>query len=325
MKPAIQPFIFGVSSTVLNDEEKRFLESTQPMGVILFKRNIETLDQVRQLCKTLRAVTGNADLLILIDQEGGRVARLQPPLWPAFPPAKTFGDMYRKNTADGLEAVYANYHKIASDLSALGFNMDCAPVLDVPVAGAHDVIGDRAYDDKPENIAALGRKTAEALLDAGVYPVIKHIPGHGRSMVDSHHDLPKVEASFHELCKTDFVPFKMLNDMPFAMTAHILYSDIDPELPATLSKKAIDKVIRGEIGFQGLLMSDDLGMKALQGDFASLTTQTLQAGCDIVLHCSGVMGEMQKIAGAYRGGLSVRAQAQWEKAGSLLARKKRVA
>ncbi|TAH37603.1 MAG: beta-N-acetylhexosaminidase [Alphaproteobacteria bacterium] len=321
----LRPAIFGISGTVLTDAEKKFFQETNPVGAILFARNIESLDQVTALTASLREVTGNKDLLVLIDQEGGRVARLKPPLWPEYPPARTFGDLYAKNPDDALEKVYDNYVRIGQGLLDLGINVDCAPVLDIPISGAHDVIGDRAFAEKSWPVTQLGQSACLGLIDSGVLPVIKHIPGHGRAMADSHHELPRVDTDYATLKTTDFAPFKFLCDMPLAMTAHILYTDIDPELPATLSPKIVEQVIRGDIGYLGVLMSDDIGMKALKGDFADLTRQTLAAGCDLVLHCSGKMDEMLAAASALPKAMNEQSAQRFEQALHLVLHSKLVA
>lgn len=294
MTQTVRPVIFGISSVRLTDAEKSFFAETRPMGIILFKRNIESLDQLRLLTDELRAVCGNPNLLITIDQEGGRVARIAPPLWPAYPAMRPYGEKFDADPDAAGDAVYDHYFKIGRGLFELGFNMNCAPVLDVPVAGSHDVIGDRAFSQKPFAVGQLGMRACAGMIDAGILPVIKHIPGHGRAMVDSHLDLPRVDTSLTELEKSDFSPFAFLRDMPFAMTAHVVYTAIDPDLPATLSSAVID-LVRKKIGFDGLLMTDDLGMKALRGSFADLTKQSFRAGCDIILHCSGKLDEMRQI------------------------------
>ncbi|MGB1539838.1 MAG: glycoside hydrolase family 3 N-terminal domain-containing protein, partial [Rickettsiales bacterium] len=227
---------------------------------------------------------------VLIDQEGGRVARLKPPHWRQYPNARTLAE-------ESEEAVYSGARLIADELLPLGINVDCLPLADVPVEGSHDIIGDRAYATNPQDVARFARKAAEGLRDGGVLPVLKHIPGHGRAMVDSHEDLPVVSASLEELERTDFIPFKALNDLPLGMTAHVLYEALDKENVATLSATVI-RYIREQIGFDGLLMSDDISMKALNGDFADLSHRTLVAGCDLVLHCNGDMAEMEAIASA---------------------------
>lgn len=288
--------IFGVSGLALTQEERSFFQDVQPLGFIVFARNIETPDQVRRLVDDLRSTLSHADAPVLIDQEGGRVQRLRPPHWRAAAPAARFGALARQKAQAGAKAVFLNHQLIGAELAALGIDVDCAPLIDVHQPGAHDVIGDRAFSGDPEEVATLGRAAAEGLMSAGITPIIKHIPGHGRSMVDSHHDLPRVATPYAELARTDFLPFRRLNDMPWAMTAHIVYETIDPTLPATLSPKVIAEIIRGEIGFDGLLLSDDMSMKALNGPLDDLTYRALKAGCDVALHCNGKMEEMRLIA-----------------------------
>jgi beta-N-acetylhexosaminidase len=288
--------IFGVSGLALTQEERSFFQDVQPLGFIVFARNIETPDQVRRLVDDLRSTLSHADAPVLIDQEGGRVQRLRPPHWRAAAPAARFGALARQKAQAGAKAVFLNHQLIGAELAALGIDVDCAPLIDVHQPGAHDVIGDRAFSGDPEEVATLGRAAAEGLMSAGITPIIKHIPGHGRSMVDSHHDLPRVATPRAELARTDFLPFRKLNDMPWAMTAHIVYEAIDPTLPATLSPKVIADTIRGEIGFDGLLLSDDMSMKALNGPLDDLTYRALKAGCDVALHCNGKMEEMRLIA-----------------------------
>ena len=288
--------IFGVSGPELTQEERAFFRDTQPLGFIVFARNIQDPDQVRRLVDDLHATVAHADAPVLIDQEGGRVQRLRPPHWRAASPAARFGALARSQAQSGAKAVFLNHQLIGAELAALGIDVDCAPLIDVHQPGAHDVIGDRAFSGDPEVVATLGRAAADGLISAGITPIIKHIPGHGRSMVDSHHDLPRVATSHEELARTDFVPFRRLNDVPWAMTAHIVYEALDPKLPATLSPKVIAEVIRGEIGFDGLLLSDDMSMKALNGPLDDLTRRALAAGCDVALHCNGKMEEMRQIA-----------------------------
>jgi beta-N-acetylhexosaminidase len=288
--------IFGCAGPILSAAERDFFDATQPLGFILFARNVIDPDQVRRLGSALRASIGRPDAPILIDQEGGRVQRLRPPHWRALLPAGRFGELAQLDEAAGQRAVKLNHRLIAAELTDLGINVDCAPLIDLRVPSAHDVIGDRAYGSDPELIAALGRAAANGLLEGGVMPIIKHIPGHGRAMVDSHHDLPRVAASRAELSARDFRPFRALNDLPWGMTAHVVYEAIDADLPATLSPKVIAEVIRGEIGFDGLLLTDDLSMKALRGNLSDLARASLTAGCDVVLHCNGDMNEMRQVA-----------------------------
>jgi beta-N-acetylhexosaminidase len=283
--------IFGCAGPTLGEGEAAFFRETRPWGFILFGRNVETPDQVRRLVGDLRETVGDAP--VLIDQEGGRVQRLKPPHWPKYPPGAAYGAL--PDAAERREIARLGGRLIAHDLMALGVNVDCAPVLDTPTPGAHDVIGDRAYGQTPELVAELGRAFAEGLLAGGVLPVIKHIPGHGRAHADSHQQLPMVEATRAELAR-DFAPFRANADLPAAMTAHVVYPAIDPTGPATTSRAMIEEVIRRDIGFDGLLMTDDLSMKALSGDFASRARDALAAGCDVVLHCNGDMAEMRAVA-----------------------------
>jgi len=292
--------ILGCSGPRLTTEERAFFRAERPWGFILFKRNVDTPDQVRALVDDLRACVDRSDAPVLIDQEGGRVQRLGPPHWRRYPPGRAYGDLAANDPLARREIVRLGARLLAHDLAALGINVDCVPVLDVPEPGAHDVIGDRAYGDTADEVAALGRAAAEGLIAGGVLPVIKHIPGHGRAHADSHLALPVVEAAMADLDVRDFAPFKSLSDMPMAMTAHVVYTAIDPRRPATTSAKAIRQVIRGTIGFAGLLMSDDLSMKALSGDFAARARASLAAGCDVILHCNGDMAEMKAVLGGAR-------------------------
>jgi beta-N-acetylhexosaminidase len=290
--------IYGLAGPELNDAERAFFRSAQPWGFILFQRNCVSRAQVRRLTDELRTLSGRADVPILIDEEGGRVQRLKPPEWPARPAMGVFGALYEKDPARGIEAARLNAALIAADLAQIGVNVDCIPCIDVPVPGAHGIIGDRAFGTDPELVATLGREVGEALIAAGVLPVIKHVPGHGRATADSHLALPRVGVSHEDLARTDFLPFHRLASFPLAMTAHVVFEAIDAERCATLSVKLVQDVIRGEIGFDGLLMSDDLSMKALAGGFAERASGALAAGCDVVLHCNGNMAEMEAIAGA---------------------------
>jgi beta-N-acetylhexosaminidase len=292
--------IFGCAGLTLSAEERAFFRDVRPWGFILFKRNVDTPEQVRALVDQLRETTGIANAPVLIDQEGGRVQRLGPPHWRRYPPGRAYGDLAVNDPLIRREVTRLGARLLAHDLSALGINVDCVPVLDVPALDGHEIIGDRAYGLTPEEVATLGRAAAEGLIAGGVLPVIKHIPGHGRAKADSHLALPVVEASLAELDARDFAPFMVLSDMPMAMTAHVVYTAIDAKRPATTSRRAIRDVIRGTIGFDGLIMSDDLSMKALSGDFADRTRASLAAGCDVVLHCNGDMVEMTAIAGAVK-------------------------
>ena len=288
--------IYGCAGPVLSAAERSFFRDVRPWGFILFGRNIENPDQIRALVSSLRETVDDSAAPILIDQEGGRVARLKPPLWAERPPAALFGALYAQNQELAREATYLNARLIAHDLSSLGINVDCLPVLDVPAPGAHDIIGDRAFAADPTTIIDLGRAQMEGLMEGGVLPVMKHIPGHGRAGADSHLALPRVTATVEELSASDFVTFRSLDSCPIAMTAHVVYDSIDPQRPATTSPKIIRDVIRGEIGFEGLLMSDDLSMKALDGPLALRAKAALFAGCDLALHCNGDMDEMKDVA-----------------------------
>jgi beta-N-acetylhexosaminidase len=286
--------IYGCSGLTLSADERAFFRDARPWGFILFGRNVESPDQVRGLVRALRETVGGAP--ILIDQEGGRVSRLKPPHWHARSAAARFGALHDAHPEAAREATYLNARLIAHDLAGLEIDVDCLPVLDVPVAGAHDVIGDRAFAQDPVTVIDLGRAQIEGLMEGGVLPVMKHIPGHGRAGADSHLALPRVDAAVEELSASDFVTFRSLDLCPMAMTAHVVYDSIDPQRPATTSPKVIRDVIRGEIGFEGLLMSDDLSMQALDGPLEVRTRAALFAGCDVVLHCNGDMDEMRQVA-----------------------------
>ncbi len=281
---------------MLSAAERDFFRDVKPWGFILFARNISEAAQVRTLITQLRETVGDGQAPVLIDQEGGRVARLKPPHWQARPAAAVFGALHGAHPEAAREATYLNARLIAHDLSELGINVDCLPVLDVPVPGAHDIIGDRAFATNPTTIIALARAQIEGLMDGGVLPVMKHITGHGRAGADSHLALPRVAATPEELSASDFVTFRSLDQCPIAMTAHVVYESIDPQRPATTSPKVIRDVIRGELGFAGLLMSDDLSMKALDGPLSVRAKAALFAGCDLALHCNGDMDEMRDVA-----------------------------
>ena len=287
--------IFGCAGPSLSPRERAFFRDADPAGFILFRRNCEDPDQVRALVRELRAAIGRADAPVLIDQEGGRVARLQPPHWRKYPAAASLGALGGERAQ---EAARLTARLIADDLTALGVTVDCLPVLDVRQPGASPVIGDRAYSSDPAEVARLGKAVCEGALEGGVLPVIKHIPGHGRANVDSHDALPRVTAPRAELDVTDFAPFRALSDMPWAMTAHIVYGAIDAEAPATLSHLVIREVIRANMGFDGVLVSDDLSMKALGGPIGARAARALAAGCDLALHCNGNAEEMTDVAAA---------------------------
>ena len=287
--------IFGCAGMTLGDAERHLFEASDPVGFVLFARNIDEPGQVRTLVAALRESVGR-EAPVLIDQEGGRVARLRPPHWREAPAAARFGELAKLDRFVAAEAAALNSRLLADELLTLGIDVDCLPVLDVPSPDADAVIGDRAYGDTAKLVAMLGRAACGGLLAGGVLPVIKHIPGHGRAGADSHHALPVVTTPVAELERTDFVPFRDLAGMPLAMTAHVIYTDIDRARPATLSPSVIGQVIRGSIGFDGLLLSDDIGMGALSGPMAERGAAALAAGCDVVLHCSGELDEMQAIA-----------------------------
>jgi beta-N-acetylhexosaminidase len=289
-------FITGVSGLELTATERDFIRGERPWGFTLFKRNVETPDQVADLVGQLRDCVGAVDAPVLIDQEGGRVARLGPPHWPVYPPGATFGALYDLDKALGLQAARLSSRLIAADLIDLGVTVDCLPLADVPVAGADAVIGNRAYGTEPAKVAAIARAVTEGLEQGGVLPVLKHIPGHGRATADSHFRLPTVDTPQEELERTDFAAFRPLADLPMAMTAHVVFSALDPAQPATTSATIIRQVIRGGIGFQGLLMSDDVSMNALAGSIAERTRAIVSAGCDMILHCNGKLDEMRDVA-----------------------------
>lgn len=288
--------IFGCAGLRLNEVEKSFYRELNPWGFILFSRNIDSKKQVRALVEDIKQAVQRDDIPILIDQEGGRVARLQQPLW-RHPPAPTiFPKLYASSPEHALEAARLNYRLIAHDLKEIGINVDCAPMLDVPVKGAHDIMVERALGTDVETVCALGRAVVDGLLAGGVAPVIKHGPGHGRAVVDSHLELPRVSAPRAELSVTDFAPFKAFNTEAMLMTAHVIYEDIDAHAPSTISQAIIQGVLRDECGFDGLIMTDDLNMKALSGSLQERAQASLQAGCDMLLHCNGVMDDMEQVA-----------------------------
>ena len=289
-------FITGLAGTELSQAERDFIRAERPWGFILFRRNIDTPAQVAALTAEIRNVLGVADVPILVDQEGGRVQRFRPPNWPLYPAGAAFGQLYDIAPALGLKAARLSARLIADDLTKVGVTVDCLPLADVPVVGANDVIGDRAYGNEPNKVAAIARAVTEGLEQGGILPILKHIPGHGRAMADSHLALPVVDTPKNELESIDFAAFKPLADLPMAMTAHVVFSAYDAAQPVTTSATMIERVIRGLIGFQGLLMSDDVGMNALAGSIAERTKALLAAGCDMVLACSGQPEEMHQVA-----------------------------
>ncbi|WP_404710118.1 beta-N-acetylhexosaminidase [Sphingomonas sp. MMS24-J13] len=289
------PLFLGLSGAGLTDEERSFFRQIEPAGYILFKRNVVDRAQMKALTDDLRTLSGRDDLPILIDQEGGRVARMRPPEWPEFPTGEAFDRLYDVAPVSAIEAIRANSQALGLMLREVGVTVDCLPLLDVRQAGAHDIIGDRALGQEPLRVAALGRATLEGLRAGGVVGVVKHMPGHGRAMADSHVELPVVDASEAEL-ESDVAPFTTLNWAPMAMTAHVVYTAWDADRCASLSPVVIGEIMRKRIGFDGLLMSDDLGMHALKGSFRERAALVIAAGCDVALHCSGDMAEMRACA-----------------------------
>ncbi|WP_448187716.1 beta-N-acetylhexosaminidase [Azospirillum sp. sgz301742] len=297
--PRPRAIILGCAGTTLSDDERALYTRADPLGFILFRRNCETPEQVRALVAAMRKAVGRPDAPVLIDQEGGRVARLRPPHWPSNPPARIFGELAERDRAAGREAAWINGRLLAHALADVGITVDCAPVCDVPVEGAHDVIGDRAFARDPALVAELARATCEGLLAGGVLPVVKHLPGHGRAFADSHAELPVVDAPRADLEATDFAPFRNLADMPLGMVAHVVLKTVDPFRPSSTSPTVIADIVRGpSIGFDGLLFSDDLSMGALSGNAGERTAAVLAAGCDVALHCNGNMAEMVQVAAA---------------------------
>lgn len=289
-------FISGCAGVALSADELAFCADERPWGLILFRRNCEGPQQIRDLVAAFRDAVGRSDAPVLIDQEGGRVQRLRPPHWPVYPAGRRYGDIFSRDAEKGRRAAWLGARLIAADLAALGINMDCLPLLDVPIEGAHDVIGDRAYGTDVDTVSILAREAVNGLMAGGVLPVGKHIPGHGRAHVDSHLALPVVQTPFEELDRIDFEPFRRLADLPLAMTAHVIYASLDPDRPATCSSEIIARIIRGAIGFDGCLMSDDVSMQALSGSISERVTSLFDAGCDLALHCNGAFDEMRAVA-----------------------------
>lgn len=289
------PVIYGLSGLTLTDDERAFFRDADPAGYILFGRNVADRAQLRALTSELRALAGRDELAILIDQEGGRVARMKPPEWPAFPAGPAFAALWKKAPASAIEAARVNAQAIGTTLSEVGISVDCLPLLDVGGADTTPAIAERAYGSQPMAVAAMGRAVLDGLAAAGVLGVVKHMPGHGRARVDSHHELPRVTASDAEL-ETDIAPFRTLSHAPMGMTCHCVFEAWDAERPATLSPYVIDNIIRQRIGFDGLLMTDDIDMKALSGSAGEKAERALAAGCDVVLDCWARMDEMAEIA-----------------------------
>ncbi len=292
----IGAFISGCAGTELSAQEVAFFERTNPWGLILFKRNVETPEQITALTSHFRKITGRDNAPVLIDQEGGRVQRMGPPLWRKYPAAEKYSILYDSDPLRALKLVRLVTRLMAKDLFDVGINVDCLPVLDVPQPGSHQIIGDRAYGVTPERVSVLARAAVTGLMEGGVLGVIKHIPGHGRAMSDSHLALPQVDTAYEELLHGDFLPFAALADIPMAMTAHVVYSAIDPDNPATMSRKLISGLIRDQFGYDGLIMTDDLSMHALSGDFAERAANAIAAGCDVALHCNGNIAEGEPVA-----------------------------
>ena len=293
----MQAVIYGLAGAELTEKERDFFRDADPAGYILFQRNCLDVEQLQSLNSELRSLSGRPDLPILIDQEGGRVARMRPPEWPAFPRAENFAALYELAPPSAIEAARVNARAIALTLRVAGINVNCLPLLDVRQPGASDIIGDRALGAEPMQVAALGRAVLDGMASAGVVGVVKHLPGHGRALVDSHKELPFVTAGEDELA-LDLEPFERLRGAPMGMTAHVVYTAWDPDRPASLSPTVIGSIIRDRIGFGGFLMSDDIGMHALAGDFGTRASGVVAAGCDVALHCSGDMDEMEAIAAA---------------------------
>jgi beta-N-acetylhexosaminidase len=291
-------FITGVAGTALTAEERSFLRDAEPWGLIVFKRNVAEPDQLRGLVADFREAVAHADAPVLVDQEGGRVQRLGPPHWPSYPAGAQYGRLWDRDQETGLEAARMGARLIANDLLMLGIDVNCLPLADIPAAGADPVIGDRAYGESPEKVAAIGRAIADGLMSGGVLPVLKHLPGHGRATADSHERLPNVGADRSILEAVDFAAFRPLAGLPLGMTAHVVFSAFDPVAPATTSSTMVQDVIRDSIGFAGLLMSDDISMGALSGTLAGRAAAAIAAGCDVVLHCNGDIEEMRAVAGA---------------------------
>ncbi len=292
----LKAFISGCAGTELSAEEHDFFAEHRPCGLILFQRNCAKPDQLKALISSVRDAVSSDLFFVLIDQEGGRVARMKPPHWREFPAAGRLGKYYKQNPENGLETIKSVAFSLASEIREMGINVNCVPILDIPVPGSHDIIGDRAYGNNAEDVMTISKAVIAGHLEAGVLPVIKHIPGHGRAQADSHEALPVITTELETLRKTDFVPFKALNHCPLGMTGHLLLNCLDAENPVSTSKRIISEIIRGEIGFQGALMTDDLSMKALSGSMQERSAKAIEAGCDLLLHCNGHFDEMLDVA-----------------------------
>lgn len=318
MTATLSAAIYDSEGTTLTADEKAFFREVNPFGFILFARHCESPEGVMRLVDELKSFTGRDRLPVLIDQEGGRVARLKPPHWPKYPPAWAFATLAQRDPEKARQATKLNARLIAHDLYQLGITVDCAPLADLPVAGAHDVIGDRAFGHDAQQVILLARAMADGLMEGGIVPVLKHIPGHGRAQSDSHLELPVVHDSLDTLRQTDFVPFKALADLPMGMTAHVLYTAIDKDRMATVSPAAIE-LMRGELNFKGFLMSDDISMKAMQGTLDERAKAALEAGCDVILHCNSSLREKRQAAqgvGVLAGMALIRAEAAMQSVGT---------
>jgi len=294
----LKAFISGCAGASLSDAERAFFAQERPCGLILFARNCHTPAQISNLVASFKDAVGSDEVLVLIDQEGGRVQRMRPPHWRNMPPAGCYGRLYDVDPEMAKEAAFAGARLTAEELRAVGVNVNCTPCLDIPEKGAHEVIGDRAFSTDPDVVIALGRAVMDGTLAGGVLPVIKHVPGHGRAKADSHFSLPQIDATRVELEARDFRPFQALNDSPLAMTAHVLLPAFDDRRPASVSPVIMGEVIRDFMGLNGLVMSDDISMRALGGSFAERTRAVIDAGCDVALHCSGTLAEMKEVGTA---------------------------
>ncbi|MGV1013613.1 MAG: beta-N-acetylhexosaminidase [Methyloceanibacter sp.] len=295
---SLKAFISGCAGASLTAAERALFAQERPCGLILFARNCQTPEQLSTLVASFKDAVGSDEVLVLIDQEGGRVQRLRPPYWRNMPTPRCYGLLYETDPEAAKHAAFAGARLIAQELHALGINVNCTPCLDIPEKGAHEVIGDRAFSTDPNVVIALGRAVMDGTLAGGILPVIKHVPGHGRAKADSHFSLPRIDATKAELAEVDFRPFQALNNSPLAMTAHVLLPAYDDRRPATVSPVIMAEVIRDAIGLNGLVMSDDIGMRALGGSFAARTRAVFDAGCDVVLHCSGNLAEMKEVSEA---------------------------
>ena len=292
----MKAFITGVAGPRLREDEKAFLKDALPCGLILFDRNIDNRDQLARLVDDYREAVGTDRQLVLVDQEGGRIQRMRQPHWQKWPSGASYGKLYQSHPQDAIEAARLVYRMMSEELVDVGINVNCVPLLDIPVAGAHDIIGDRALSNDMQAIIKLGRAVARGNLEGGVLPVIKHIPGHGRARSDSHVSLPVIDTPLAELQQSDFVPFRALGDLPLGMTGHLLMTALDPDNNVSISRRIISRIIRGWIGFDGLLMSDDLSMEALSGTIGERGRDVVEAGCDVALYCKGVFSQMLDVA-----------------------------